>query len=136
METIVRRSRGVYEGTLTKALYAVVGFDDGLAILIFGFAAALAKMILIGQLVTDGSAAVGFLEGMREPALEIVGSLVLGTILGFVFCVLVRKLNTARDMLIMTFGTVLVAAGLSAARMVVGDVIVPVTVVVAEDAML
>jgi Kef-type K+ transport system membrane component KefB len=101
------------KGTLTKALYAVVGFDDGLAILIFGFAAALAKMILVGQLITDGSAAVGFLEGMREPALEIVGSLLLGTILGFVYCMLVRKLKTARDTLIMTFGVILAATGLS-----------------------
>jgi len=31
------------KGSLTKALYAVVGFDDGLAIIIFGFAAAVAK---------------------------------------------------------------------------------------------
>ncbi len=102
------------KGTLTKALYAVVGFDDGLAILIFGFAAALAKMLLVGQLITDGSAAVGFLEGMREPSLEIVGSLVLGTVLGFVYCLLVRNLKTARDTLIMTFGVVLVGVGLSA----------------------
>ncbi len=101
------------KGTLTKALYAVVGFDDGLAILIFGFAAALAKMLLVGQLITDGSAAVGFMEGMREPSLEIVGSLVLGTVLGFVYCLLVRELKTARDTLIMTFGVILAASGLS-----------------------
>ena len=30
------------KGTLTKALYAVVGFDDGLAVIIFGFALAAA----------------------------------------------------------------------------------------------
>jgi len=101
------------KGTLTKALYAVVGFDDGLAILIFGFAAALAKILLIGQLITDGSGSVGLLEGMREPTLEIAGSLLLGTVLGFIYCQLVRKLNSARDTLIMTFGMVLAATGLS-----------------------
>ena len=37
------------KGSLTKALYAVVGFDDALAIIIFGFAAALAKNILIAE---------------------------------------------------------------------------------------
>ena len=36
------------KGTLTKALYAVVGFDDGLAILIFGLAHAVA-LSLMGQ---------------------------------------------------------------------------------------
>ena len=34
-------------GNLTKALYAVVGFDDGLGIIIFGFAAAIARSFLI-----------------------------------------------------------------------------------------
>ena len=37
------------KGTLTKALLAVVGFDDGLAIIIFGFAAAFAKNLLIAE---------------------------------------------------------------------------------------
>lgn len=32
------------KGTLTKTLYAIVGFDDGLAIIIFGFGANLAKI--------------------------------------------------------------------------------------------
>ena len=35
-------------GSLTQALYAVVGFDDGLAIMIFGFAAALATDMPVG----------------------------------------------------------------------------------------
>lgn len=37
------------KGTLTKALYAVVGFDDGVAIMIFGVAFALAKNLLTGE---------------------------------------------------------------------------------------
>ncbi len=101
------------KGTLTKALYAVVGFDDGLAILIFGFAAALARMILVGQLLPDGGASVSFLAGMREPALEIVGSLALGAVLGFVYCLLVGRMKASRDTLIMTFGIILAATGLS-----------------------
>ncbi len=35
-------------GPLTKALFAVVGFDDGLGIIIFGFASAASKSILSG----------------------------------------------------------------------------------------
>jgi Kef-type K+ transport system membrane component KefB len=34
------------KGTLTKTLYAIVGFDDGLAIIIFGFGASFAKSLL------------------------------------------------------------------------------------------
>lgn len=100
-------------GTLTKALYAVVGFDDGLAILIFGFSAALAEVVLLGNLGLTGEGGASALAAMGRPALEIAGSLLLGTALGFVFCVLVRRLKAPRDTLIMTFGTVLVGVGLS-----------------------
>jgi len=118
-------------GSLTKALYAVVGFDDGLAILIFGFAAALAKTILLANLKVSGSSE-SILVAMEKPALEVFGSIVLGAILGFVFCRLVRRLQQPRDMLIMVFGTILVATGISVhfhlslilTNMVVGFVLV------------
>ena len=101
------------KGSLTTALYAVVGFDDGLAILIFGFAAALARRILLGSTLGAISAHESVIAAMRGPSLEIVGSLLVGAVLGFVFCLLVRKLQAGRDMLIMAFGTVLVATGVS-----------------------
>ncbi|MCK4511485.1 cation:proton antiporter [bacterium] len=101
------------KGSLTTALYAVVGFDDGLAILIFGFAAALARRILLGSTLGAISAHQSVFAAMWEPTLEIVGSLLIGAALGFVFCLLVRKLHAGRDMLIMAFGTVLVATGVS-----------------------
>jgi Kef-type K+ transport system membrane component KefB len=100
------------KGTLTTALYAVVGFDDGLAILIFGFAAALAENALLGGTLGVG-AHTSFLSAMREPSLEILGSLVVGVAIGYIFCLLVRKLQSGRDMLVMVFGTVLVGTGLS-----------------------
>ncbi|MBT4575606.1 MAG: hypothetical protein HOB92_03980, partial [Candidatus Cloacimonetes bacterium] len=37
------------KGNLTKALFAVVGFDDGLGIIIFGFSAAIAKNIILHE---------------------------------------------------------------------------------------
>ncbi len=101
------------KGSLTTALYAVVGFDDGLAILIFGFAAALARRILLGSTLGAISAHQSVFAAMWEPTLEIVGSLLVGAALGFVFCLLVGKLHAGRDMLIMAFGMVLVATGVS-----------------------
>lgn len=101
------------KGSLTTALYAVVGFDDGLAILIFGFSAALAKKILLGSVLGVEGAGQSVLAAMGPPALEILGSLAAGAALGFVFCALARKLTAGRDMLIMAFGTVLAATGLS-----------------------
>jgi len=61
------------KGNLTKALYAVVGFDDGLAIIIFGFAAALAKNLLIGEATgRNGSILPAMLPPLKEIGLSIL----------------------------------------------------------------
>lgn len=100
------------KGNLTKALYAVVGFDDGLAILIFGFAAALAKVFLLHKLGVVYQSD-GILHSMIQPTIEILGSLLVGTLLGFVFCAMAQRLKAKRDLLIMTFGIILIGTGLS-----------------------
>ena len=100
------------KGSLTKALYAVVGFDDGLAILIFGFAAALAKVLLLNKLGVNENEITLF-AAMKMPLLELVGSLVIGAVLGLLFCQMVRRLQSGRDMLITTFGMVLAASGIA-----------------------
>jgi Kef-type K+ transport system membrane component KefB len=97
-------------GTLTKALYAVVGFDDGLAIIIFGFAAAVAKSLLIGG-TTDRATTI--MSSLLAPFEEILLSCVVGGIVGFLFCQMVRNLHSSRDIFIIVFGVVLLTTGLS-----------------------
>ncbi|MCF7847213.1 MAG: cation:proton antiporter [Kiritimatiellales bacterium] len=99
------------KGSLTQALYAVVGFDDGLAIFIFGFAAAIAKSLLLAE--SPGHVSEGFFQMLKAPTLEIIFSIVVGTVLGFVLCQLVRSIKNSRDMLIIVFGVVTLASGLS-----------------------
>lgn len=99
------------KGSLTQALYAVVGFDDGLAIIIFGFAAAVAKSLLLAE--APGHVPESFLHMLAAPTLEIVLSIVVGTILGFLLCQLVRFIKNSRDMLIIVFGMVMLGTGLS-----------------------
>jgi len=98
------------KGSLTKALYAVVGFDDGLAIMLFGFAAALAKSLLLTE-ATHTTASL--LPALWAPTQEIVLSLLIGTGLGFLFCLLVQRLEQGRDMLIMTTAAVFLGVGFS-----------------------
>jgi len=98
------------KGSLTKALYAVVGFDDGLAIIIFGFAAAFAKNLLIGEAAGHNSS---ILSAMWPPLKEIGFSIMVGGMVGFAFCQMVRKLQSSKDILIVIFGAVLLATGLS-----------------------
>jgi len=99
------------KGSLTQALYAVVGFDDGLAIIIFGFAAAIAKSLLLAE--TPGHVSEGFFQMLKAPVVEIILSIVVGTVLGFLFCQLVRFIKNSRDMLIIVFGIVTLGSGLS-----------------------
>ena len=98
------------KGNLTKALYAVVGFDDGLAIIIFGFAAAFAKNILIAEATGQNGS---ILPAMMAPAKEIILSVIVGTIVGFLFCQIVRNLKTSKDIFVVVFGAILIATGLS-----------------------
>jgi Kef-type K+ transport system membrane component KefB len=99
------------KGSLTQALYAVVGFDDGLAIIIFGFAAAISKSLLLAE--TPGHVSEGFFHMLKAPTLEIILSIVVGTVLGFLLCQLVRFIKNSRDMLIVVFGVVTLCTGLS-----------------------
>jgi len=98
------------KGNLTKALYAVVGFDDGLAIIIFGFAFAVARSLLLHQHGADTEA---LWRLIATPLLEIGLSFLIGGIVAVSYRLLSRKLSGGRDLFILTFATVLITAGIS-----------------------
>ncbi len=95
------------KGTLTQTLYAVVGFDDGLGIIIFGFASAIARHMLAP------SGEGGVLALVTEPLLEIVMSLGVGLALALLFSLLARKVKSKRDQFLLLFIFVMIGAGLS-----------------------
>jgi len=117
------------KGSLTKALYSVVGFDDGLGIIIFGFAAAIAKN-LIQQ--SAGMHTDSIFNLLLPPFIEVGLSIVIGVVAALVFVFLGRRLSSSRDLFILLFATVLITSGLSAplhislilTNMVLGFVIV------------
>ncbi len=96
-------------GSLTKALYSVVAFDDGLGIIIFGFASAIAQSIIMGE---GGGTPGSFINLISEPLLEIGLSLLVGAISAFLFCLLARQLSNPRDIFILTFAVVLISTGI------------------------
>jgi len=95
------------KGTLTKALYAVVGFDDGLAIVIFGFASAAARNML------NPDSSMSLAQGILQPTGEILLSLVAGCVFGYIFTILSRRLKPLTDIPSLTFGFVAVCIGIS-----------------------
>ncbi len=97
-------------GSLSRAMYAVAGFDDGLAIIIFGLAAALAKLLL-GHGADGGSA--GILVGLGWSLLEIFGSLVLGLLAAVIFGFVLRKLRGGGETFAVFVGVVLLVSGIA-----------------------
>lgn len=94
------------KGPLTNALYAVVGLDDGLAIIIYAFAAALAKLSING-------ASPSFLHIIQKPAYEIIGAVMLGALLGFALGSILKHIRNKKEILTISLATVMICTGLA-----------------------
>ena len=71
------------KGPLTKALYAVVGFDDGLGIIIFGFAAAIVRTLLLNE---AGESCGNIFVVLLSPLKEVLFSIIIGIASGMLLC--------------------------------------------------
>ncbi|MGM0440578.1 MAG: cation:proton antiporter [Chlamydiota bacterium] len=100
-------------GKLTKALYAVVGFDDGLAIIIFGFALAFVKFWFAYQ--GDSFASYSILPLFLQPLQEIGLSFLLGVMFAVGFYLLAKKIADPRETLVLLLGFILITASISKA---------------------
>ncbi len=94
------------KGRLTNALYAVVGLDDGLALMIFAVAVALARMVMDGERLSI----VSFLGG---PILEIIGSIILGCTIGAIAGYFMRRLSSDDAILATSLGSILMCTGIA-----------------------
>lgn len=94
------------KGKLTSAILAVVGFDDGLAILIYAFSIAGVTVIL-----SSGSFSAYSL--IITPLLEIGGAILIGTLTGAVFAFILKRLVEIEEIIAVTLTAILVTAGLS-----------------------
>ncbi len=94
------------KGKLTNAILAVVGFDDGLAVLIYAFSIA-----IVGILVSSGTFSVSNL--VMTPLMEIGGALLIGAGIGAIFAVILKRLIEREEFIAVTLTAILVTAGLS-----------------------
>lgn len=97
------------KGTLTTALYAVVGFDDGLAIFIFAFAGAFARNILLNEVSRDSTSIAEIVSG---PMKEIGVSLLLGFLIGIVLTRLVQYFDEDGDLSVVVLASIIFATGI------------------------
>lgn len=94
------------KGKLTDSILAVVGFDDGLAILIYAFAMAFAVLLLSG-----GSFSLPTL--VITPILEIISALIVGGGIGFVVAFLFRRVVEREELIALSITAILLTAGIS-----------------------
>ncbi|HEB12180.1 MAG TPA: cation:proton antiporter [Actinobacteria bacterium] len=92
------------KGPLTTSLFAVVGIDDGVALIIFGFASAIAKAILTQSEISAVSMVL-------LPLYAILGAVVLGAAIGFLLSQALRRTGSDADHLLLTLGAILLVSG-------------------------
>lgn len=72
------------KGPITETLFSVVAIDDASGLIFFGFATAIIRLIVSGNADTNLAWAIA------QPFVEIVGSIILGGVLGFVLVLLTQ----------------------------------------------
>jgi Kef-type K+ transport system membrane component KefB/predicted transcriptional regulator len=93
-------------GILTRTILAIVALDDGLSLLLYGFAASLAAVLLGGGY---GSWATNLLM----PFWEILGAVALGLGIGLILVFLTKRIEESQMLLAFALSSILLGVGLS-----------------------
>lgn len=94
------------KGPLVNTLVPVVAIDDAIAVIAFGISLSIAKAL------TNGAGALTVMSIM-DPFIEIIGSAILGIILGFVLAYINRFSNSKEQTMSMAIGVILLGIGLA-----------------------
>ena len=92
-------------GPLTTTLFAVVGIDDAIALMIYGFAAAFAKVFITHKSVS--------FQAVATPFIEIISSIVLGIGVAFLLHILLKRIHTQKDNMIFVLGAIMLVTGVT-----------------------
>ena len=101
---VIRQYRA--NGPLTRTVLPVVALDDVLGIMAFGIALSLARLSVGGSEST-------LLQMLLQPLVEIVGSLGLGAVLGFILAWVAQRAGDRDELQGMSLAAIAVATGLS-----------------------
>jgi Kef-type K+ transport system membrane component KefB/CBS domain-containing protein len=95
------------KGLLTTTLLALVALDDGLSLILFSFASAIAKILY------EHSGTLSFFEIIRHPMYEIFGAVLVGGIGGLMLNRMIRSIKDSEKTLDFSIGSILFFAGLA-----------------------
>lgn len=94
------------KGVLTTTLMAVVAIDDAIALILYSFAASIAKSLMLHSNNGFTTSAI-----LLKPGIEIIGSLGLGIGCGFLLSYFAKKAKNQNDLLLLLVGFVLLNTG-------------------------
>ncbi len=101
-------------GPLTKLLLPIVALDDAVGLVVFAVSFGVAKTLVSGH--------VDLISIIINPIIEIVCSLILGAIMGWVLTQLEKLFNSNTNRLNLTIGAVFITASLSMMNFHIGPV--------------
>ncbi len=101
-------------GPLTKLLLPIVALDDAVGLIVFAISFGIAKTLVSGR--------VDIISIIVNPVIEIVCSLALGAVMGWVLTQLERLFNSNTNRLNLTIGAVFLTASISMLEFNVGSV--------------
>ena len=93
------------DGPLTRLLLPIVALDDAVGLVVFAVSFGIAKSLVVG--------AVDIISILVNPLLEIIFSLLLGALMGWVLTQIERAFNSNTNRLNMTIAVVALSAALS-----------------------
>lgn len=102
------------KGPLTKLLLPIVALDDAVGLVVFAVSFGIAKTMVSGSL--------DLVSILINPLVEIVASLLLGAIMGWVLTQLEKLFNSNTNRLNLTIGVVFLTASLSMLQFHIGPV--------------
>lgn len=92
-------------GPLTNNLLAIVGLDDALAVMIFVFAIAAAKVLLGG--------AISAIHLILTPFIEIGGAIILGIVVGVLLTFVLKAITERDDIFVACLTGILISTGIA-----------------------
>lgn len=101
---VIRELRA--QGPLVKTILPIVAIDDALGIMAFGLALSIAKII-------SGVEKISFFKMLSQPLIEIIGSLILGLILGFLMTLVSKKAKGRDELLTIVIGFIFAGTGIA-----------------------
>lgn len=98
------------KGEFTTTLYAVMGLDDILALLLFTISLPISIILMSGN---KSGGDVSILHALGHAGLEILFSVVVGVLIGFILVPVAKRIHDRVSLLLLSIGIILINCGIS-----------------------